>query len=55
MHKVEPDADHHYAVAGVDAGTSRQVSGKLLSEGLPVRLEPGMPLRLIVQPQRRKP
>ena len=47
---VEPDETHHYTVADVDAATERRVTGKLLSEGLPVRLPPGKPLRLIVRP-----
>jgi len=47
---VEPDEAHRYTVTDADAGTPRTVSGKLLSEGLPVRLTPGKPLRLIVRP-----
>jgi hypothetical protein len=49
---VEPDEEHHYRVTDVDAGTDRRVSGRLLSKGLPVRLEPGKPVRLIVQQER---
>ena len=48
---VEPDEAHHYQVTDVDRGAKRTVSGKLLSEGLPIRLEPGTPLRLVVSPQ----
>jgi len=45
---VEPDESHWYRVENVDAATTVAVSGKLLSEGLPVRVEPGKPVRLIV-------
>ncbi len=48
---VEPDEPHKYKVKDVGATTEQLVSGKSLSNGLPVRLEPGKPLRLIVQPQ----
>ncbi|MFH1924202.1 MAG: hypothetical protein ABIP48_30475 [Planctomycetota bacterium] len=48
---VEPDETHQYKVEDVEAGTTQLVSGKSLSEGLPVRLEPGKPLKLIVQPE----
>ena len=48
---VEPDEAHKYAVEHVDQGTTRVVTGKSLSEGLPVRLEPGKPLRFIVRPE----
>jgi hypothetical protein len=51
---VEPDASHQYNVQNADAASAQVVSGKLLSEGLPVRLEPGQPLRLIVRPQPTK-
>jgi rhamnogalacturonyl hydrolase YesR len=47
---VEPDEGHRYKVEEVDAAKTQVVSGKLLSEGLPVRLEPGEPLRLVVRP-----
>jgi hypothetical protein len=45
---VEPDESHQYMVKNGDTGRTRIVSGKLLSEGLPVSLEPEKPLRLIV-------
>ena len=48
---VEPDEAHKYKVEDVDAAATRVVSGKSLSEGLPVHLEPGKPLRLIVRPE----
>jgi len=47
---VEPDDAHMYAVENVDAGTTERVSGKSLSEGLPVRIEAGKSLRLVVKP-----
>lgn len=45
---VEPDESHLYIVEDIDAKWTRVVSGKSLSEGLPVRVEPGKPLRLMV-------
>jgi hypothetical protein len=51
---VEPDDAHGYTVEDVDRGSPRTVSGKTLSEGLPVRLEPGQPLRLLVLPGGRR-
>jgi hypothetical protein len=45
---VEPDESHRYIVKNIDARTQENVSGKLLSEGLPVRIEPDKPLRLVV-------
>jgi len=48
---VEPDEKHSYSVADVDAGSARTLTGKSLSEGLPVRLDPGKPLRLLVRPK----
>jgi hypothetical protein len=47
---VEPDETHQYTVQDVDAGTTQLVSGKSLSEGLPIRVKPGTPLRLVVHP-----
>ncbi|MCL4694333.1 MAG: hypothetical protein KJ060_17720 [Candidatus Hydrogenedentes bacterium] len=47
---VEPDDAHQYTVEEID-GDTRVVSGRLLSEGLPIELEPGAPLRLIIKPQ----
>lgn len=49
---VEPDEEHVYTVENVDTGTTGRVSGKSLSEGLPVRIETGKPLRLVVLPHR---
>jgi hypothetical protein len=48
---VEPDESHSYNVENVDAPSAQVVSGKSLHDGLPIRLEPGQPLRLIVRPQ----
>jgi hypothetical protein len=45
---VEPDESHQYEVKDVDAGSSQTVSGKTLSEGLAVRIQPGKALRLTV-------
>ena len=45
---VEPDEAHQYTVEDIDCGSTRKITGKALSEGLPVRLEPGKPLRLVV-------
>ena len=45
---VEPDESHRYRVEDIDAGWTKVVSGKSLSEGLPVRIEPSKPLRLTV-------
>ena len=45
---VEPDESHWYRVEDVDAARAQVVSGRSLSEGLPVRLEPQRPLRLVV-------
>ena len=45
---VEPDESHWYRVEDVDAARAQVVSGRSLSEGLPVRLEPQKPLRLVV-------
>ena len=49
---VEPDEAHRYTVRELGGGAARTVSGKRLSEGLPVRLEPGKPRRWIIEPQR---
>ncbi len=51
---VEPDKAHQYKVRDVDAGSTRILSGKALSDGLPVRLKPDKPLRLIVRPAARQ-
>ncbi|MHC4743789.1 MAG: hypothetical protein ACYS8Z_17880 [Planctomycetota bacterium] len=48
---VEPDKSHRYTVKNIDAGTTQTVTGKLLSQGLPIRIEPGKPLRLTVTGQ----
>ena len=50
---VEPDAAHKYTVRDVDTGSTRTVTGKALSEGIPVSLKPDKPLRLIVRPHPR--
>ncbi len=47
---VEPDEAHRYTLEDVDRRSVRNVSGKCLSEGLPVRLDPGQSLRLLVLP-----
>jgi len=47
---VEPDEAHRYQVEDADRGTAHAVSGKSLHEGLPVKLEPGRPLRLVILP-----
>lgn len=49
---VEPDATHEYTVEDMDSGAARVVSGKSLSEGLPIQLDPGSALRLVVSPRR---
>jgi len=46
---VEPDDAHAYTVEDVDRGTKQTFSGKSLHNGLPIRLEPGRPLRLLVR------
>jgi len=48
---VEPDESHQYVVEDVDAQTRQVVTGRSLSEGWAVRVEPGKPLRLIVAPR----
>jgi len=48
---VEPDESHWYTVTDVDAGSTKVLSGKSLSEEFPVRLEPSTPLRLTVSRQ----
>jgi hypothetical protein len=50
---VEPDDVHQYTVDDADRDSTRTFSGKLLSEGLPVRLQPDQPLRLLVLPRNR--
>ena len=47
---VEPDEAHKYELTDADSGRTRTLTGKSLHEGLPVRLAPGKPLRLIVRP-----
>jgi len=49
---VEPDESHRYRVEDVGGGSAQVVSGKSLSEGFLVRLEPGKPLRLVVRPEK---
>ena len=48
---VEPDEEHAYEIEDVDRGTIKVVTGASLREGLPVALEPGKPLRLMVRPR----
>lgn len=48
---VEPDDSHKYEITDVDAETVRQVTGKSLADGLPIRLQRNKPQRLIVRPQ----
>jgi len=47
---VEPTETSRYLVRDVD-GESREVSGKQLAEGLPIRLQPREPLRLVIEPR----
>jgi hypothetical protein len=47
---VEPDRTHQYEVEDVDDGKKQLVTGRFLSKGLPVQLQPGSPLRLVVRP-----
>lgn len=46
---VSPDESHVYRVEDFDATSTQIVSGKRLSEGLPVELKPNKPLRLVVR------
>lgn len=46
---VEPDEAHRYAVMDADDGAIQVQTGKSLSEGLPIRLQSGRPLKLIVR------
>lgn len=48
---VEPDQSHRYTVKDTDTGKTTNVSGRLLSKGLPINIEPGKPLRLTVTRQ----
>ncbi len=48
---VEPDEEHRYEVTDIDAGKSRIFTGKSLAEGLPVDVDAGKPLRLIIRPR----
>ena len=48
---VEPDESHRYRVEDIDAGWTKVVSGKSLSEGLAVSIESDKPLRLTVTPR----
>ncbi len=45
---VEPDEARAYRVEDADTGSVQHVSGSVLSKGLPIRLKPGKPLRLVV-------
>jgi hypothetical protein len=46
---VEPDMSHLYTVTEVDTGSTEVLTGKTLSEGVAVRVEPGKALRLTVR------
>lgn len=48
---VEPDETHKYRVEELDADATLLVTGKSLSEGLPISLRAGQPLRLVVRPE----
>jgi hypothetical protein len=48
---VEPDETHQYVVRDVDTGTEQLATGAFLREGLPIELDSGEPLRLVVQPR----
>ena len=48
---VEPDASHRYKIETVATNSAEHITGKLLHEGLPVRLDPHQALRLIVTPE----
>ena len=52
---VEPDQSHQYEVEHVDAGRTEVLSGKSLAEGIPIHLDPGKPLRLVIRPQPKQP
>lgn len=47
---VEPDYRHRYTVENVDSSSSREFTGESLAAGLPMKLEAGEPMRLIVRP-----
>lgn len=46
---VEPDETHPYTIENADTGEAEVRTGKALHDGLPVRLEAGQSLRLIVK------
>jgi len=48
---VEPDDAHRYKIENVATNSAERITGKLLHEGLPVRLAPHQALRLIVTPE----
>ena len=48
---VEPDEAHVYRVHNIDVEATQNLTGAQLSKGLPVRIKPGNPQRLIVTPQ----
>jgi hypothetical protein len=48
---VEPDETHQYEVQDLDAGSTQVVAGKSLADGLPVHLQAGESVRIIVQPK----
>lgn len=47
---VEPDEARLYTVTDAETGIAERISGRALSEGLPVRIEAGKTLRLVVLP-----
>ena len=47
---VEPEEAHRYKIVDADSGEVQVVSGKLLSEGMPVHVDTEKPLRLAVVP-----
>lgn len=47
---VEPDEAHLYTITDAETGIAERISGRALSEGLPVRIEAGKTLRLVVLP-----
>jgi len=49
---VQPEESNKYEIRDARAGATRTISGKALSEGVPVSVKPGKPLRLVVKPQK---
>ena len=48
---VEPDEAHQYTIENADTGETEVYTGKSLRDGLPVRLDAGKSLRIIVKPR----